>query len=346
MRPSQSLTATCWPFLQRALDLPKLLLQPGVRNQIFATNALRPGRSANQYGNIRIEVGGLPFSRRHSSLFQIWFGFASGMAKQSLKKRIDALVDALGAAEKPSFLEIRNELVPIGIEVEALEDGQALAEKEAQIAVLEAALEKSNLENSQLQVELQTANAELETFRAAEREKQEGERKKDLPDKQFEILEWLPSEYGGEWRGIGEIADAVGIPVDEAEIHLSKLRKAQLAISRYNAYDAVVWHRSETGNELVLAKRLAGEAEQAENKYYADLPLTEHKALGIIAAARENGASEAEIANKLRKTAGRTRLALMVLEGKDFAGQPPEDPEKRWFLRTRGAFYLAERGLL
>ena len=34
----------------------------------------------------------------------MWFKVASGMAKKSLKKRIDTLVDAIGAAEKPSLV--------------------------------------------------------------------------------------------------------------------------------------------------------------------------------------------------------------------------------------------------
>ena len=44
------------------------------------------------------------------------------MAKKSLKKRIDDLIDALGGAEKPTFAKIRSELVSIGTLVEALED--------------------------------------------------------------------------------------------------------------------------------------------------------------------------------------------------------------------------------
>jgi DNA-binding transcriptional ArsR family regulator len=268
------------------------------------------------------------------------------MAPKRLTKRIEDLSYAIGKPE-PYPGCFKGELVNILASVQELENGAAVSEAEAKVAAFETALEESKAENANLKAELKEAKAEIEAFQAAEREKQEDERKKDLPDKQFEILEWLPSEYSGKWRGIGEIAAAVGLAVDVAEIHLSKLRKAGFAILRSTAYDGTAWHRSETGNELVLAKRLASEGEQTQTQYYyPNLPDSEHIALGVIAAARENGASEIEIAKKLRQTVGRTRLALMVLNSKDFAGQPPEDPEKRWFLRTTGAFYLAERGLI
>lgn len=59
---------------------------------------------------------------------------------QSLKERIDALINAFGAAQKPTFAEIRNELVEVAAFVEALENEQALAEKDASIAALETEL--------------------------------------------------------------------------------------------------------------------------------------------------------------------------------------------------------------
>jgi len=96
------------------------------------------------------------------------------MAKKSLKKRIDDLVDALGAAEKPSSMDIRNQLVPIGIEVEALENGQTLTEKEAAIAALKA-------ENENFKIELQSAHEELETFRVEQKKREEKERQIDAP---------------------------------------------------------------------------------------------------------------------------------------------------------------------
>jgi chromosome segregation ATPase len=149
---------------------------------------------------------------------------------------------------------------------EALEDGQTTRKAEANIARLEAALEKSNAENGNLKVELQMANAEIKKFQAERKKQEESER--EIPPIQFQILKRLPSEHGGKWLRIGEIARAVNIPPDEAEIHLDRFKKAALATERYNAFDALVWHRTIAGNELVLAKRLAGEEEAGDPKPY------------------------------------------------------------------------------
>ena len=175
------------------------------------------------------------------------------MAKKSLKKRIDDLIDALGRAEKPAFAEIRSELVSCRTLAESLEDGQALAEKDARIADLEAEL-------GSLKIELQTSNAEIERF-VAERKKQEN-KKREIPQIQFQILSRLPSKNGIDLLRIDEIARAVSIPLDEAEIHIDQLREAGLSSSRYNSYDASVWYRTMEGNKLIVARRLAGEEDQ------------------------------------------------------------------------------------
>jgi hypothetical protein len=138
------------------------------------------------------------------------------MAKKSLKKRIDDLVDALGGAEKPTLAQIRNDLVSIGTFAQELEDGQALAEKETAIAALEAEL-------GNLKIELQSANAEIETFRAAREKQQEEERKKDIPPEQLDILRRLPSEYGGLGLTVPQIWREVNGRLDETEIHVNKL---------------------------------------------------------------------------------------------------------------------------
>src|ERR1041385_8654010 len=210
------------------------------------------------------------------------------MAKKSLKKRIDDLVDALGGAEKPTFLDIRNELFSIGTLVEALEDGQALAEKEAQITVLEAALEKSNLENAELHAELQTANTEVEAFRAEREKQEEEERQKDIPDIQFRILRRIPSEAEGNLPRIDEVSRALGIPVDETEIHVNRLEKLKLVARqyprRYRSSDEMVWHRTIKGSELVLAKRLAGkEGETKPQRKHAERTAIEEKVMGYLA---------------------------------------------------------------
>ena len=141
------------------------------------------------------------------------------MAKKSLKKRIDALVDALGGAQKPTLAEIRSDLVSLGTLAQELEDGQALAEKEAPIAALKQ-------QNENLKVELQMANTELDTFRA-ERKKQEEEKKREeMPEIQFEILQGLPTEHMGDGATLQGICRRTGIPPDEGEVHLHR-RQAQ-----------------------------------------------------------------------------------------------------------------------
>jgi len=72
------------------------------------------------------------------------------MPTKSLKSRIDKLINSLGGTDKPGLAEIRSELFTFARLAEALEDNQATREAEAKIAVLEAALEKSNAENSNL----------------------------------------------------------------------------------------------------------------------------------------------------------------------------------------------------
>jgi DNA-binding MarR family transcriptional regulator len=273
---------------------------------------------------------------------------------KSLKKRIDALVDALGGTKKPTLPEIRNQLVDFAVLAETLEDGQATAEKEATIAALEE-------ENENLTIKLQMANAELETFQA-ERKKQEQEKKREeIPEIQFQILSLLPSEHGGNRLMVNEIARDIGIPVDEAEIHADRLKKAGLATWRHNALDAEVWYRTMRGNELVLAKRLAGEEKAGDRKphKYADLPQIQHDALVMIAEATANGIDEGEIGQRLGKSLALTRHTLNLLRDARmatdaeepgsavcFSSEGDEDEWGPWKLLRKGAEYLAERDLL
>src|ERR1043166_9481730 len=123
------------------------------------------------------------------------------MAKKSLKARIDALVNALGAAQKPSAAQIRSELVALALDVESMEDGQALAQRDARISDLEAALDKSDVGLGNLKVLLEEAGGELEACRADQRERQGDQ---DIAPVQFQILSLLPSELGGGWVRFNE----------------------------------------------------------------------------------------------------------------------------------------------
>ncbi len=226
------------------------------------------------------------------------------MAAKSLKSRIDALINSLGETPVPTLAEIRGDLVKFASLAEALEDGQATREKEAKIEALEAEL-------ARLKVELQTVNAEIEGFRA-EREKQE-EKEREIPQIQFQILSLLPNEHGGSWLRIDEIARTLKRPSDEIEVHAKKLEKAGRVISRFGEHDALVWHRSDEGNELGIARRLAGEKEaQVEKRKppsrYADLSVNEEIALLMIARSND-GITAREIADRVGGGATRANVS-------------------------------------
>ena len=146
-----------------------------------------------------------------------------------------------------------------------------------QVSKLEAnytSLQESHANLEEEHMKLQKGHSELATplsdqANAQKREKQKKKRK--IPPIQFEILNRLPSESEGNWPRIDEIARAVGIPVDETEIHFDRLEEDGLIERRYNAFDAFIWHRTKRGNRLVLAMRFAGE-EQPSPRKYPDLP--------------------------------------------------------------------------
>jgi DNA-binding MarR family transcriptional regulator len=218
---------------------------------------------------------------------------------------------------------------------EALENGHAARKAEKKIARLKTALEQSkaareaaeatleqlNAENSDLKVVLQAVNTEIATLNA-EREKQ-GEKEREMPQIQFQILSLLPNEHGSNWLRIDEIARALKRPSDEIEVHSKKLQKAGLVISRFNAHDALVWHRSDEGNELLIARRLAGDKEAQEKKpkrsKYGQLSQSEEIALLMMAENLNDGATEPEIAKRLEYTLAMTFIVLKGLAGKHMA---------------------------
>ena len=157
---------------------------------------------------------------------------------------LDRMVDT--GAGKP---DTRNQIAFIAREVAVIE---------AQLATLQ----QSHAELKDEHTKLQEAHAKLDTplsdqANVKEREKQKKKRK--IPPIQFEILNRLPSESEGNWPRIDEIARAVGIPVDETEIHFDRLEEDGFIERRYNDSDALIWHRTKRGNRFVFAMRKAGE---------------------------------------------------------------------------------------
>lgn len=270
--------------------------------------------------------------------------------KKSLKERIDALVNAFGAAEKPSSAQIRNELVALALDVEKLEDGQALAQKDARISDLEAALEKSDVELGNLKLLLEEAGGELEAFRTAQEERQEKER--EIDPVQFQILQRLHSESECKWLRIDEIARALKIPVDEAEVYVEGLDKRGLVVFHYHEPGGGGWHRTAEGNKWVVAKRWAGEEEQPN----ANNDLGENAQKVLILIAREDGLDETAIAERMGIRLSVIRRILRILREKDLATDKEEPGEAftssegpvgpTWRLLIKGEDYLAERSSL
>lgn len=266
------------------------------------------------------------------------------MGKKSLKKRIDDLVNSLGMAEKPAPLDIRNVLVPIGIEVEALEDGQALSEKDTRIADLEGELRD-------LQITLQTASDQLETFRAEQKEREEKQR--EIAPIQLKILRSLPTQYDGHrGPGIAEIAHTAGGPIDEAAIYIEGLEALGLARRQQYNDGSVSWLRTTTGNQLVVAKRWAGEEEKeetAQESRSAELSMPESVALVKMARAPD-GITPSELAQTLQfKTTATALFILVLLREKGLAADRSAQHftlERRWFILPKGAQWLSEHSML
>jgi len=151
--------------------------------------------------------------------------------KQSLAERIAALINWVGEKPEPTFGDIKSELVEcLGLS-ETLENGALIRDAENKVTVLEAALEKSNLENSNLQAELQSLKTEVDGFRA-ERKKQEEKTQRKYPD-------LPPLEEAILWMLIGEDEG-----VNERFVH-SELERQHVKISLEKV-------------KLILEKKLEG----------------------------------------------------------------------------------------
>jgi hypothetical protein len=250
------------------------------------------------------------------------------------------LINRVGEKPEPTFGDIKSALVDCLAIAQSLEDGAAIRDAEAKAAILEE-------ENSNLKLELQALKTEVDGFRA-ERKKQE-EKKREIDPTQFKILQLLRSESESKRLRIDEIARAVKIPVDEAEVYINGLEKRGLAIFHHHEPGGGGWHRTTEGNTLVVAKRWAGEGDQDTRKY-PNLPTTQHEILLLIAAGQDDGANENYIAAKLGKTLGLVRYNLKALREADMASDIEWDADYGtgcvFYLCDTGAEYLEERDLL
>jgi hypothetical protein len=207
-----------------------------------------------------------------------------------------------------------------------------------------------------LNVTLKELNGELEAFRSAEREKQEEERKKDLPDKQWEILWCLSPQSESNWLKTREVATAVKVPVDEAEVYLDGLKKLGLAFWHSHDPGGGGWLRTMEGSRMVVAKRWAGEeeAEQRDPDRFG-APLTQSQRLVVLYVAKSNGVTAEELAEQLEKeiptlgsriwTPQSVLFLLITLREKQMViDQPAPSSQipRKWIARRKGIEYLAE----
>jgi hypothetical protein len=276
--------------------------------------------------------------------------------KQSLTERIAALINRVGEKPEPTFGDIKSELVEWLDLAETLENGSVIRDSEAKVTVLEAALKKTNLENSNLQAELQSLKTEVDRFRAEWKKQEDEKKREDIPDIQLQILRGLPTEHSGDGATLKGICRRAKIPPDEAEIHLNWLEKSRFAERRYFAIGGgesriAAWYRTIRGNELILAKRLAGEEEPAKRNARKHLELSQMETTVLLTVAKQEGMTPPEIVEQVNKsipTIGKpiaslptVLIILVTLRGKNLV----TNEDGRWSTLTDGVEYLADRGL-
>ena len=170
------------------------------------------------------------------------------MAKKRLTKAIEELVNSLDTSPAAEARTLKNPIMALLPLAKALEDGSVIGEAEAQVTSLQEQI-------TNLEAQLEQSNSDVEAFRAAEREKQEEERKKELPDAQVELLRILEPERLGLMK-VSEILDSISVREDEAVWHLNKLKELQLADFTHHAIGYEMWYRTELGNTEVIARRM------------------------------------------------------------------------------------------
>ena len=158
-----------------------------------------------------------------------------------------------------------------------------------------------------------------------------------------------------------EIRRAVGgILADEASIHLDRLEKAKLVERGFDElFQATVWHRTIAGDELVVARRLAGEEEPAQQKAREHPKLSQMERIVLLAVAKQEGMTAPEIVEQVNKsvpTIGKpianlplVLLLLIKLREKNLAtdgDEPDWGTGRRWVALPDGIELLAERNLL
>jgi hypothetical protein len=113
----------------------------------------------------------------------------------------------------------------------------------------------------------------------------------------------------------------------------------------------VAWYRTIAGDELVLAKRLAGEEEEAPTRKYPDLPILEETILAMMVGENE-GVPEELIHESLKRkgetvTFEKVKYILRTSLDKKWGYAFCDDEEatygggNTWFITERGTEYFA-----
>ena len=174
------------------------------------------------------------------------------MAKKSLTKAIESLVDSLDALPAEFRQKFKQETMTVLTLAKALEDGSAVSEAEAKITSLEQQI-------ANLEIQLKESNAEAERFREEQRKRDDKNR--DLPQEQWDLLRILePQNLGSIY--LPDILQSVSFPDDEVAWHLEQLRGLQLADFTHSASHQQKWFRTHEGNKRVIARRRANISER------------------------------------------------------------------------------------
>lgn len=199
------------------------------------------------------------------------------MARKSLTKAIEELVNSLDKNPLAEARTLKNPVMALLPLAKVLEDGEAIREAEAKVTSLEEQV-------SNLELQVQTANSEINRFRAEEKERKKKDA--DLPDQQWELLRILEPENLGLIH-LPDILQSVSFPADEVAWHLGQLKGLQLADFTHNASDQQMWFRTHEGNRRAIARRRANISER--------LPEIFEKVLVTIHEAGSNGINTAGI---------------------------------------------------
>lgn len=264
-----------------------------------------------------------------------------------LSERLAALISAWGAlpdsAPVPNVGMFRGELIDLTSEAQTLENLQSSAEAKAQIASLQSEnhslKEQRNAQKKDYDALLATVNEEIDTLRKEKTDREE--KAADFPKEQFWILETLPPESKGSLK-MYELADAVGLPISEVEVHLDQLKSMQpsLVYHTHNQPISRGWYCTIAGTKCLMAMR-AGD-EHLKNKRSPKLDDGDERILAALKGSSAGATAQGidmgirHASNKF--TADRVEARLSYLAGLRYAVKDG----RTWKIAEGGIAYFGE----